>query len=138
MILFYESPNDGTAASCNADLENTFVINYRYNLTENPIYSSDPGGPSHRRCQLGAPLPPDGLRPSRASSAGLTGVLLVCFNTSFSALFILHSRLSGSCPVFAPLSEVPNETLPACFLLRLKPPVPMLTSFVEELSLITG
>ncbi|RVE58607.1 hypothetical protein OJAV_G00196000 [Oryzias javanicus] len=60
------------------------------------------------------PLPPDGFCPSRASSAGLTG------------------PFCGSL-----LSEVPNETLPACFLLRLKPPVPMLTSFVEELTLIT-
>uniref|UniRef100_A0A3P9K680 Mediator of RNA polymerase II transcription subunit 1 n=1 Tax=Oryzias latipes TaxID=8090 RepID=A0A3P9K680_ORYLA len=43
----------------------------------------------------------------------------------------------GSCPVGAPLSEVPGEMLPACFLLRLKPPVPVLSSFVEKLSLIT-
>ncbi|XP_020568279.2 mediator of RNA polymerase II transcription subunit 1 isoform X2 [Oryzias latipes] len=44
---------------------------------------------------------------------------------------------SQGCPVGAPPSEVPGEMLPACFLLRLKPPVPVLSSFVEKLSLIT-
>ncbi|XP_037550374.1 mediator of RNA polymerase II transcription subunit 1 [Nematolebias whitei] len=39
--------------------------------------------------------------------------------------------------VFVPLSEVPYEMLPACFLLRLQPPVPMMSSFVERLSHIT-
>uniref|UniRef100_A0A3P9H881 Mediator of RNA polymerase II transcription subunit 1 n=1 Tax=Oryzias latipes TaxID=8090 RepID=A0A3P9H881_ORYLA len=43
----------------------------------------------------------------------------------------------GSCPVGAPPSEVPGEMLPACFLLRLKPPVTVLSSFTEKLSLIT-
>ncbi|XP_034427818.1 mediator of RNA polymerase II transcription subunit 1 isoform X2 [Hippoglossus hippoglossus] len=40
-------------------------------------------------------------------------------------------------PVFLPLDEGPHETLPACFLLKLQPPVPMLTSFVKKLSQIT-
>uniref|UniRef100_A0A3B4ZWY2 Mediator of RNA polymerase II transcription subunit 1 n=1 Tax=Stegastes partitus TaxID=144197 RepID=A0A3B4ZWY2_9TELE len=43
----------------------------------------------------------------------------------------------GSHPVFAPMSEVPNETLPACFLLRLQPEIPMRLSFVQKLSQIT-
>ncbi|XP_008292197.1 mediator of RNA polymerase II transcription subunit 1-like [Stegastes partitus] len=41
-------------------------------------------------------------------------------------------------PVFAPMSEVPNETLPACFLLRLQPEIPMRLSFVQKLSQITA
>ncbi|KAG7231219.1 hypothetical protein INR49_012050 [Caranx melampygus] len=40
-------------------------------------------------------------------------------------------------PVFLPLNEVPNETLPACFLLKLQPAVPVLMSFVNKLSQIT-
>ncbi|XP_070409196.1 mediator of RNA polymerase II transcription subunit 1-like isoform X5 [Nothobranchius furzeri] len=41
------------------------------------------------------------------------------------------------CPVFAPLSEVQNETFPACFLLRLQPPIPLMMPFVEKLRQIT-
>ncbi|XP_041824869.1 mediator of RNA polymerase II transcription subunit 1 isoform X2 [Melanotaenia boesemani] len=41
------------------------------------------------------------------------------------------------CPMFAPLSQVPNEMLPACFLLKLQPAVPMMWSFVEKLRAIT-
>ncbi|GAA6215188.1 mediator of RNA polymerase II transcription subunit 1-like isoform X1 [Lates japonicus] len=40
-------------------------------------------------------------------------------------------------PVFLPLNEVANETLPACFLLKLQPAVPMTMSFVNKLSIIT-
>ncbi|XP_069368181.1 mediator of RNA polymerase II transcription subunit 1-like isoform X3 [Paralichthys olivaceus] len=40
-------------------------------------------------------------------------------------------------PVFLPLDEAPHETLPACFLLKLQPPLPVLTSFVKKLSQIT-
>ncbi|XP_071340863.1 mediator of RNA polymerase II transcription subunit 1-like isoform X2 [Trachinotus anak] len=40
-------------------------------------------------------------------------------------------------PVFLPLNEVLNETLPACFLLKLRPAVPMIMSFVNKLSQIT-
>ncbi|XP_053268030.1 mediator of RNA polymerase II transcription subunit 1 [Pleuronectes platessa] len=40
-------------------------------------------------------------------------------------------------PVFLPLDEGPHETLPACFLLQLQPPVPVLTSFVKKLIQIT-
>uniref|UniRef100_A0A665X901 Mediator of RNA polymerase II transcription subunit 1 n=1 Tax=Echeneis naucrates TaxID=173247 RepID=A0A665X901_ECHNA len=43
----------------------------------------------------------------------------------------------GSYPVFLPLNEVPNETLPACFLLKLQPAVPVIMSFVNKLSQIT-
>uniref|UniRef100_A0A3Q1HQ32 Mediator of RNA polymerase II transcription subunit 1 n=1 Tax=Acanthochromis polyacanthus TaxID=80966 RepID=A0A3Q1HQ32_9TELE len=39
-------------------------------------------------------------------------------------------------PVFAPLSEVPNEMLPACFLLRLQPAIPVMLSFVRKLNQI--
>ncbi|XP_036073398.1 mediator of RNA polymerase II transcription subunit 1 isoform X5 [Oryzias melastigma] len=90
MILFYESPNDGTTAP----------------LIQAAQVTVDASSVPHR-LQMASVLP----EPLQLDSQG--------------------------CPVFAPLSEVPNETLPACFLLRLKPPVPMLTSFVEELSLIT-
>ncbi|KAF7667741.1 hypothetical protein LDENG_00050770 [Lucifuga dentata] len=41
-------------------------------------------------------------------------------------------------PVLIPLDEVPHETLPACFLLKLQPPIPMISSFVHKLSEITG
>ncbi|XP_044031731.1 mediator of RNA polymerase II transcription subunit 1 isoform X2 [Siniperca chuatsi] len=41
------------------------------------------------------------------------------------------------CPVLLPLSEGPYETLPACFLLRLQPAIPMMLSFVNKLSQIT-
>ncbi|KAM7390210.1 hypothetical protein PAMA_008406 [Pampus argenteus] len=40
-------------------------------------------------------------------------------------------------PVFTPLSEGPYETFPACFLLRLQPAIPMMSSFVKKLSQIT-
>ncbi|XP_039982335.1 mediator of RNA polymerase II transcription subunit 1 isoform X2 [Xiphias gladius] len=40
-------------------------------------------------------------------------------------------------PVFLPLNEVPNETLPACFVLKLQPAIPMTMSFVNKLSQIT-
>ncbi|XP_015252992.1 PREDICTED: mediator of RNA polymerase II transcription subunit 1-like isoform X1 [Cyprinodon variegatus] len=41
------------------------------------------------------------------------------------------------CPVFFPLGDVINEMLPACFLLRLKPPIPLLSSFIERVGQIT-
>ncbi|TDG97468.1 hypothetical protein EPR50_G00226220 [Perca flavescens] len=37
-------------------------------------------------------------------------------------------------PVFLPLSEAPHEALPACFLLKLQPAIPMMLSFVKKLS----
>nr|XP_043876444.1 mediator of RNA polymerase II transcription subunit 1 isoform X2 [Solea senegalensis] len=40
-------------------------------------------------------------------------------------------------PVFLLLNEVPHETQPACFLLKLQPFVPMTASFMKKLSLIT-
>ncbi|XP_060776837.1 mediator of RNA polymerase II transcription subunit 1-like [Neoarius graeffei] len=41
-------------------------------------------------------------------------------------------------PAFIPLSETCSEFLPAFFLLKLKPPVPMLSSFIHKMSQITG
>ncbi|KAM8822391.1 mediator of RNA polymerase II transcription subunit 1-like isoform 2-T3 [Spinachia spinachia] len=41
-------------------------------------------------------------------------------------------------PVFLSLAEAPHETLPACFLLKLQPAVPMTVAFVNRLSQITG
>ncbi|XP_059182726.1 mediator of RNA polymerase II transcription subunit 1-like [Centropristis striata] len=40
-------------------------------------------------------------------------------------------------PVFLPVSEATHETLPACFLLRLQPAIPVMSSFVNKLSQIT-
>ncbi|XP_053198582.1 mediator of RNA polymerase II transcription subunit 1 [Scomber japonicus] len=40
-------------------------------------------------------------------------------------------------PVLMPLSEGPYETFPACFLLKLQPPIPMMLPFVKKLSQIT-
>lgn len=40
--------------------------------------------------------------------------------------------------MFVPLNEVPNEMLPACFLLKLQPAMPVMPSFVKKLSQITG
>uniref|UniRef100_A0A3B5AGU6 Mediator of RNA polymerase II transcription subunit 1 n=1 Tax=Stegastes partitus TaxID=144197 RepID=A0A3B5AGU6_9TELE len=53
------------------------------------------------------------------------------------ASVIWQLDFQGYHPVFAPMSEVPNETLPACFLLRLQPEIPMRLSFVQKLSQIT-
>lgn len=44
----------------------------------------------------------------------------------------------SSYPVFVPLNEVPNEMLPACFLLKLQPAMPVTLPFVKQLSQITG
>ncbi|XP_077364627.1 mediator of RNA polymerase II transcription subunit 1-like [Festucalex cinctus] len=41
-------------------------------------------------------------------------------------------------PVLSATSDVAHETFPACFVLRLKPPVPLLRSFVENINHITG
>ncbi|CAM9311714.1 unnamed protein product [Lampetra planeri] len=41
-------------------------------------------------------------------------------------------------PVFTPLTEMPHEMLPACFLLKLQPAVPMMMSFVNKIRQITG
>ncbi|MEQ2270765.1 hypothetical protein XENORESO_012066, partial [Xenotaenia resolanae] len=41
------------------------------------------------------------------------------------------------CPALFELSEVPNEMLSAWFLLRLKPPIPVLSSFIERVGQIT-
>uniref|UniRef100_A0A3Q3B5T9 Mediator of RNA polymerase II transcription subunit 1 n=1 Tax=Kryptolebias marmoratus TaxID=37003 RepID=A0A3Q3B5T9_KRYMA len=49
----------------------------------------------------------------------------------------MASVLPQLCLAFTPLSEGPHETLPACFLLRLQPPVPVMSSFVEKLKQIT-
>ncbi|XP_014036434.2 mediator of RNA polymerase II transcription subunit 1-like isoform X2 [Salmo salar] len=40
-------------------------------------------------------------------------------------------------PLFSPLCEVLSGMMPACFQLKLQPPLPMLSSFVEKLSQIT-
>ncbi|TKS87548.1 Mediator of RNA polymerase II transcription subunit 1 [Collichthys lucidus] len=40
-------------------------------------------------------------------------------------------------PAFLPLSEVQHEALPACFLLKLQPAVPLMASFVNRLGEIT-
>ncbi|XP_047666673.1 mediator of RNA polymerase II transcription subunit 1 isoform X8 [Tachysurus fulvidraco] len=44
---------------------------------------------------------------------------------------------SQGLPAFIPLSETCSELLPASFLLKLKPPVPMLNSFIHKMSQIT-
>ncbi|XP_030623482.1 mediator of RNA polymerase II transcription subunit 1-like [Chanos chanos] len=41
---------------------------------------------------------------------------------------------SRGLPVFRPLSEAGCEALPACFLLKLQPPVPMLCSLINKIS----
>ncbi|KAJ3611762.1 hypothetical protein NHX12_021776 [Muraenolepis orangiensis] len=40
-------------------------------------------------------------------------------------------------PVFIPLSEIPSESFPACFVLRLHPPLPMFSSFLNKIGQIT-
>ncbi|KAG7262636.1 hypothetical protein CRUP_007866 [Coryphaenoides rupestris] len=40
-------------------------------------------------------------------------------------------------PVFRPLSEIPSESFPACFVLRLHPPLPMFSSFLNKIGQIT-
>uniref|UniRef100_A0A672Z0S1 Mediator of RNA polymerase II transcription subunit 1 n=1 Tax=Sphaeramia orbicularis TaxID=375764 RepID=A0A672Z0S1_9TELE len=41
-------------------------------------------------------------------------------------------------PVFKALDQTPCEPLPACFLLKLQPPIPMMLAFVHKLGQITG
>ncbi|XP_068604377.1 mediator of RNA polymerase II transcription subunit 1-like [Brachionichthys hirsutus] len=41
------------------------------------------------------------------------------------------------CPVFLPPGEALHETLPACFHLKLQPPIPMTGSFIQRLGRIT-
>ncbi|XP_043960047.1 mediator of RNA polymerase II transcription subunit 1 isoform X1 [Gambusia affinis] len=43
-----------------------------------------------------------------------------------------------NCPAVAAFSEVSNEMLPTCFLLRLKTPIPVLSHIVERVGQITG
>ncbi|XP_036409747.1 mediator of RNA polymerase II transcription subunit 1 [Megalops cyprinoides] len=40
-------------------------------------------------------------------------------------------------PVFSPMDEVTSEVLPACFFLKPQPPLPMLSSFIHKMHLIT-
>ncbi|XP_035268619.1 mediator of RNA polymerase II transcription subunit 1 isoform X2 [Anguilla anguilla] len=40
-------------------------------------------------------------------------------------------------PVFSPLDSVTSEILPACFFLRLQPPLPMFSSFIRKMHQIT-
>ncbi|KAG7488641.1 hypothetical protein MATL_G00037430 [Megalops atlanticus] len=40
-------------------------------------------------------------------------------------------------PVCSPMDEVTSEVLPACFFLKLQPPLPMLSSFIHKMHLIT-
>ncbi|CAL8398964.1 unnamed protein product [Arctogadus glacialis] len=40
-------------------------------------------------------------------------------------------------PVFMPLSEIPSESFPACFVLRLHPPLPMFSSFLTKIGKMT-
>lgn len=49
-----------------------------------------------------------------------------------------NSFISNSHPVFLTLSEAPHQTLPARFLLRLQPPMPLLMSFIPKITMITG
>ncbi|KAK3571589.1 hypothetical protein QTP86_015328 [Hemibagrus guttatus] len=44
---------------------------------------------------------------------------------------------SEGLPVFTPLSQACSELLPAFFMLKIKPPVPMLNSFIHKMSQIT-
>ncbi|XP_016887012.1 mediator of RNA polymerase II transcription subunit 1-like isoform X2 [Cynoglossus semilaevis] len=62
----------------------------------------------------------------------------VCHQLQMSSVIPQPPQLDpqGS-PVSLPLDQVQHEALPACFLLRLQPPVVMKASFVKKLSLIT-
>ncbi|XP_054622360.1 mediator of RNA polymerase II transcription subunit 1 [Dunckerocampus dactyliophorus] len=40
-------------------------------------------------------------------------------------------------PVFTPLSDVPHEAFPACFVLKLQPVIPLMMPFVHKISRIT-
>ncbi|XP_061094968.1 mediator of RNA polymerase II transcription subunit 1-like [Conger conger] len=44
---------------------------------------------------------------------------------------------SEGLPVFLPLDNVTSEVLPACFFLKLQPPLPMLSSFIHKMDQIT-
>lgn len=59
-------------------------------------------------------------------------------NVNVIAAGVFNLVCCDSRPVFLPLSEVPHETLSACFHLKLQPALPMMLSFVSKLSQITG
>lgn len=53
------------------------------------------------------------------------------------ALIYLYFFITSQ-PVFLTLSKVPHQMLPARFLLRLQPPMPLLLSFITKIAMITG
>lgn len=117
--------------------------------------SRDSGGSGHCRRQRRDSRASDGIGDPAASTAGSSGVTRCCCNRSPGRMLsILHPTVHlniitggvngveivpfGSHPVFVPASEASHETLPACFLLRLQPAIPMVTSLFQKLSQITG
>nr|XP_046227352.1 mediator of RNA polymerase II transcription subunit 1 isoform X2 [Scatophagus argus] len=85
--------------------------------------------------------PSDGLKNSDLSiqAAQVTvGVSEVTHKLQVASVISQPAQLDPQgYPVFLPLSEVTYETLPACFLLKLQPAIPMMESFVNKLSQIT-
>ncbi|KAI3355395.1 hypothetical protein L3Q82_018237 [Scortum barcoo] len=80
--------------------------------------------------------PTDGERTLDLRKLGTLLILHPAANAS--GVDVVKSVSRCSYPAFLPLSEAPHETLPACFLLKLQPAVPMMSSFVNRLSQITG
>lgn len=141
-------PGKPLKALSNAD----FPIKALVLLRNNRYKSRCPGSPGDRLRQCCLSQAPDGICDPTATTAGSPGVTCYCLISLSSGIVFnfLHPTVNanvsasgeivscGSYPVFLPLNEVPNETLPACFLLKLQPAVPALMSFVNKLSQITG
>ncbi|XP_070841875.1 mediator of RNA polymerase II transcription subunit 1-like [Chaetodon trifascialis] len=81
----------------------------------------------------------DSLTGAVVQAAQVTvGVSDVTHNLQMASVIPQPPQLDPQgCPAFLPLSQAPHEMLPACFLLRLQPAVPVTVSFVDKLRQIT-
>uniref|UniRef100_A0A3Q2E9X5 Mediator of RNA polymerase II transcription subunit 1 n=1 Tax=Cyprinodon variegatus TaxID=28743 RepID=A0A3Q2E9X5_CYPVA len=77
------------------------------------------------------------FKPAVQAAQVTMGVSDLSHKLQMTSLISQPPQLDDHCPVFFPLGDVINEMLPACFLLRLKPPIPLLSSFIERVGQIT-
>ncbi|KAM4534063.1 mediator of RNA polymerase II transcription subunit 1-like [Odontesthes bonariensis] len=89
--------------------------------------------PSDGRDASDSPFRETDLEPAVQAAQVTVGVSEVTHNLQMASVIPQPPQLDPQgCPVFTPLSEVPNEQFSACFLLRLQPAVSMMSSFVER------
>ncbi|XP_047205339.1 mediator of RNA polymerase II transcription subunit 1 isoform X4 [Girardinichthys multiradiatus] len=78
------------------------------------------------------------FKPAVQAAQVTIGVSDVTHKLKMTSVISQPPRLDNQgCPALFALSEVPNEMLSAWFLLRLKPPIPVLSSFIEMVGQIT-